>query len=186
MIGAAADVFAAHGYEGGSIAEIARTAGLSTGAIYGNFASKAELLAEVVETYATSELNRLLADETARPTSILDLVVQQGSALERDRPATALLPEAILASRRDPDAAEVLTRHVSSRESLLAEVIGLAQSSGEASDDVPADVIARFCLMLGLGSLLVRAMDLPRTDPDQWSALINRLVDSFRAVESTP
>ena len=34
--------------------------------------------------------------------------------------------------------------------------------------------------MLGLGSLVLRALDLPRTDPTDWSSLLHRVVDSFR------
>lgn len=49
--------------------------------------------------------------------------------------------------------------------------------------DVDADVVARFCLMLSLGSLLVRAMDLPSTEPDEWASFITRLVGGFRAGE---
>jgi hypothetical protein len=43
--------------------------------------------------------------------------------------------------------------------------------------------VARFCLMLGLGSLLLRAMALPGTDPDAWASFIDRIVDGFRPGE---
>lgn len=44
LLDAATDVFLEKGYEGTRVAEIARRAGLTTGAIYGNFDSKAHLL----------------------------------------------------------------------------------------------------------------------------------------------
>ncbi|MEY2397839.1 MAG: hypothetical protein QOJ00_1013 [Actinomycetota bacterium] len=44
LLEAATNVFLEKGYEGTRVAEIARRAGLTTGAIYGNFESKADLL----------------------------------------------------------------------------------------------------------------------------------------------
>ncbi|MBA2607543.1 MAG: TetR/AcrR family transcriptional regulator [Actinobacteria bacterium] len=44
LLDAATEVFLEKGYEGTRVAEIARRAGLTTGAIYGNFNSKADLL----------------------------------------------------------------------------------------------------------------------------------------------
>lgn len=44
LLEAATAVFLEKGYEGTRVAEVARRAGLTTGAIYGNFESKAELL----------------------------------------------------------------------------------------------------------------------------------------------
>lgn len=44
LLDAATEVFLDKGYEGTRVAEVARRAGLTTGAIYGNFESKADLL----------------------------------------------------------------------------------------------------------------------------------------------
>lgn len=44
LLDAATEVFLEKGYEGTRVAEVARRAGLTTGAIYGNFQSKADLL----------------------------------------------------------------------------------------------------------------------------------------------
>jgi hypothetical protein len=46
---------------------------------------------------------------------------------------------------------------------------------------MPPDAAARFVLMLSLGSMLVRSLDMPETDPAEWSGLIDRLVDGFTA-----
>ena len=44
LLDAATEVFLEKGFEGTRVAEVARRAGLTTGAIYGNFESKADLL----------------------------------------------------------------------------------------------------------------------------------------------
>jgi len=181
VLDAAASVFATHGYEGARVAQIARVAGLSVGAIYNHWESKAELLTAVVERHSAEELGLLLAGEDV--TGVLDIIAARGRTLDQGPPAAPLLAEVILASRRDPDSAAVLLREVLAQESLVADLVRFGQSSGDVHDDVDPAAVARLCLMLGLGSLLARAMDLPSVDHDAWAALIDRLVDGFRTGE---
>ena len=49
LLDAAAEVFAERGYEGAGVAEIARRAGVTTGAIYSRFTGKADLLAAALD-----------------------------------------------------------------------------------------------------------------------------------------
>lgn len=180
VVTAAAEEFAAAGYDGARISSIALRAGLSTGAIYNHYASKAALLGAVVEQFAAGEVGRLLLDDTSPPVGVLDLIVRNGVALQSRDGVAPLLAEAILAGRRDREVAGALHERVSGRERMLADVVRFAQQAGEATDDVDADVVARFCLMLGLGSLLVDALELEPTDATAWSSFITRLVDGFR------
>jgi AcrR family transcriptional regulator len=64
LLDAATEVFLEKGYEGTRVAEIARRAGLTTGAIYGNFGSKAELLTEALAAGCSTQ-NRLFLDVLA-------------------------------------------------------------------------------------------------------------------------
>jgi AcrR family transcriptional regulator len=184
VLNAAAEVFAECGFDGARVAQIAKVAGLSVGAIYNHYDSKAELLAAVVERHSADEIGRLLAE--GKTGGVLDLIVAKGRRLDRGPLLAPLLAEVIVAARRDPDAAKVLAREVLQREQLLADVVRLSQAAGDVADDVDADAIARFCLMLGLGSLLVRAMDLPSTSADAWTSVITRLVDSVRPPQKEP
>jgi AcrR family transcriptional regulator len=179
VLDAAAAVFAEQGYEGARVAQIAKAAGLSVGAIYNHWESKAELLAAVVERHSAEELTQLLASE--QPATVLDIVAARGRQLDDGPPAAPLLAEVILAARRDPEVGRVLRREVLQQEAVLTDLVRFGQSAGEVVDDVDPDAVARFCLMLGLGSLLVRAMDLPSTDHAAWAAFIDRLTDGFRA-----
>jgi AcrR family transcriptional regulator len=49
LINAALDVFAEHGYAGASLDDVSETAGLTKGAVYSNFASKADLALAVLD-----------------------------------------------------------------------------------------------------------------------------------------
>ena len=53
LVTAAAQVFAERGYDGAGVQEIARRAGLTTGAIYSRFSGKAELLAEAIRQFTS-------------------------------------------------------------------------------------------------------------------------------------
>ena len=181
VLDAAAAVFAECGYDGARMAQIARAADLSVGAIYNHYPSKAELLAAVVERHSADDLARLLADD--RPAGVLDLIAARGETLDQGPPEAPLLAEMILAARRDPEVAEILLRETAGREGLMADIVRFGQSAGDVVADVDPAVVARFCLMLGLGSLMVRALDLPSTDSDAWASFINRLVDGFRPKE---
>jgi AcrR family transcriptional regulator len=179
LLDAAAEEFATEGYAGAGIAAIARRAGMSTGAIYSNYRSKAELLAEAIRSRTPDELERLLGP--GGEGSVATAIAGRGATLQRRAPDHApLLVEAVLAARRDPDVATALTEQIGRREALLAELIRTAQAEGQVDPDLPADAITRFCVMVGLGSLLVDALDLPPTDDDDWSWLIDRLVGEFR------
>ena len=179
VIDGAAEAFAALGFEGARIADIANAAGLSTGAMYNHFESKADLLAAVVECHAGNQLMGLLA--SGEVTGLLDVILARGKQLGAHNPSEApLLIEAVAAARRDREVLRVLTEQVSGREDLFVQLIEHAQATGEAVDDVDARATARFMFMVLLGSLLVQAMDLPDLDPGTWESFMTRLIDGFR------
>ena len=54
---------------------------------------------------------------------------------------------------------------------------------GDITDYIDPQAAARFMLMAALGSVLVRAMNLPNIEPDTWNAFVTRLIDGFRPKE---
>ena len=63
LLAAAADLFAEKGYEQAGVAEIARRAGVTTGAIYSRYTGKADLLQDAVKKHAPTEIERILRSE---------------------------------------------------------------------------------------------------------------------------
>src|SRR5688572_6671543 len=92
LVASAAEVFAAKGYEGAGVAEIARRAGYTTGAIYGRFSGKAELLLAAIEAHQDNELDRLF-NEHQFEGKVTDILTTVGSHLVTDElgPNSALL-----------------------------------------------------------------------------------------------
>jgi AcrR family transcriptional regulator len=184
LVAAAARVVADHGFDGARVGEIAREAGVTTGAIYAHFRSKDELLAEAAEGGGAAELGAWFADVDA--SDVLGLL--RGLARRLGRPTRrgdgSLLVEAAVAARRDPEVARRLGREVAGREHALAGLLDAAADAGAVDRSLPASGVARLALTLALGSLLVRALDLEPIDDADWALVADRLVDTL--LPSTP
>src|SRR3954449_3803072 len=94
LLRCAADVFAARGYEGTRVADIAAAAGLSNGALYAHFRSRAELLVDALRAHGRRLLADLHAADPARSVSELLLLLTGRSLRRRREPDDELLVEA--------------------------------------------------------------------------------------------
>jgi AcrR family transcriptional regulator len=185
LLRAAATSFEGRGYEGTRVADIAGEAGVSNGALYSHFGSKAELLAEALRDHGPGELAALFLDDPEH--SVVDLLVTLGSGLvDREPFRGALVIEALVAARRDAEVAALMGEHLRQRDEWLADLIRAGQAEGRFDPTIPADVVSRYCLMLLVGSILLPAAGLPSVDADEWSAFIARLGDSLRAAPDPP
>src|SRR5256886_15330841 len=111
LLRAAADVFAERGYDGTGVADIAAAAGVSKGALYAHFASKADLLVDALRTHGRHLLGELFAADPDRP--VVDLLLTVGRWLPRRRDARGyLIVEALVAARRDEDVAGPMPGYV--------------------------------------------------------------------------
>jgi AcrR family transcriptional regulator len=180
LVAAAAEVFAEKGYEGAGVQEIARRAGLTTGAIYSRFSGKAELLAEAIRDEASPELDALFAT-TDPEGQAADLLRRAGAHLISRRPGRkeGLLLEAFVAARRDPELRASLRSHLQARSATFARLVDFAKKHGDIDPTLDTDAVVHFCQAVGLGFLLYEAVEADRPDPTAWTALIERLVESL-------
>ena len=182
LVASAALVFAEKGYDGAGVAEIARRAGYTTGAIYGRFTGKAELLLAAIEARSENELDQLF-NEHRFEGKVTDILTTVGSHLVTDEmgPESALLLEAFVAARRDPEVRRLMQGALDLRGDRLADLVAEAQATGAIDPALDAEAVVRFCHAVGFGFLLFRAveLDLPAAGP--WEDLIARLVDALDA-----
>ena len=190
LLDAAVEVFRERGYDGAGVHEIARRAGLTTGAIYANFRGKADLLFEAIGARSGHELDELLAASRTKLTAA-ELLAELGSHLldtdGDDGVAAAsrgLLIEAFVAARRDPDLAELVRSLLDQRLEAVGTIVDRAKADGSIADGVTSDALTRFGIVLALGSLLYTSIGIDRPDEGEWSALIHRIVRSLK--EETP
>ncbi|HEY1704078.1 MAG TPA: TetR/AcrR family transcriptional regulator [Trebonia sp.] len=177
LLRAAADVFAARGYDGTRVADIAAAAGVSNGALYAHFGSKAELLVASLRAHGGRVLADLLAADPERP--VADLLLQVGRSLPRhpdDRNYLAV--EALVATRRHEDVAGPMRDYVSERAQWLAGLMLAGQAGGELDAALSPDALAHFCLLLAFGSYVLTD-ELHAVDEAAWSALLARVVSAL-------
>jgi AcrR family transcriptional regulator len=177
LVAAAAEVFSEKGYDGARVQEIARRAGLTTGAIYGRFTGKAELLHAAIEAHSHSEFEELFASH-AFDGRITDILRTVGSHLVTREATTeqALLLEAFVAARRDPEVKRLVSDLVRTRSQRLARLVEEAKATGLVSRELDDLAVVCFAHSLGLGFLLFDAVDYPLPAAEPWSALIGRMV----------
>ncbi|HET9077113.1 MAG TPA: TetR family transcriptional regulator [Acidimicrobiales bacterium] len=179
LLGSAAKVFARRGYDGASISEIVSEAGLTSGAIYAHFASKAELFAATLRAYAERDLDRVLSGGAAQ---LMEGLTSVGASFDRPEPTEAsLLVSAIIAARNDPEVAALVGALLAERETFFKTLVQEAQAAGVLAPAVSAPAVSRLSLMIAMGSLVVGALSLPDVEHAEWAAVIDRVVRAFEA-----
>ena len=165
------------GYDGTRVTEISAAAGVSNGAMYAHFASKAELLVDALRTHGRRMLADVFAADPSQP--VTDLLLVIGRRLPRRRDARGyLIVEALVAARRDEDVARLMRGYVGERADWLAELMRVAQAGGELDPALSPDALAHFCLLLAMGSALVTP-DLHAVGDQEWAALLTRVVTAL-------
>ncbi|WP_405149036.1 TetR/AcrR family transcriptional regulator [Sphaerisporangium sp. NBC_01403] len=184
LLRAAADVFAERGYDGTRVADIAAAAGVSNGALYAHFGSKAELIVTALRAHGRQLLATLFAADPNRSITELLLVIGRWLPRRRDAPGY-LIVEALVAARRDEDVARPMRDYVGERSDWIAELVRAAQGGGELDPALSPDALAHFCLLLAMGSALITP-DLHAVDDVEWSALLTRVVGALAPPTTSP
>jgi AcrR family transcriptional regulator len=183
LLQAAAEVFAARGYDGTRVADIAAAAGVSNGALYAHFSSKADLLDSALRTHGRRHLADTFAADPGR--SITDLLLEIGRWLPRRRDAGGyLIVEALVAARHDADVALPMRHYMAERADWLGDLMRAAQAGGEIDPVLSPTALAHFCLLLAMGSALVTP-DLHAVDDHEWATLLSRVVTAFAETGTT-
>lgn len=179
LLAAAMKVFAARGYDGTRVAEIARVAGITTGAIYNHFDSKADLLTAAIRDHGPGAFTELI---DAHPElSVIEVFRALGARLpERSHSISGPLMEIIVATRRDEDVAKALTGSVSDSETERALLIQRGQDDGEIDASVDPRALARFTTMVAFGSMVADALGLDPVGEQEWTDVIDRMLVAVR------
>jgi AcrR family transcriptional regulator len=184
ILAAAAEVFAERGYEGAAVSDIARRAGFTTGAIYGRFRDKAELLLEVVRGVLESQQEAAVMAASAGegdegvPARFAELVaefVDPGRASSR-----ALVLEAHVAARRDKAVGELLREFQSQRLEDLRKLVADAQATGEVAAGLDPTTVATLFLAIPLGVVLIDAAGVEVPGAETWAEVARQTAASLR------
>lgn len=130
IVAAARALFAERGYDGATIRDIAKTAGMSTGAVFASFTDKSDLFTDIAET-EQAELHAIMraaADGLSGHAAILAMLE---AAAERHLASLALF-QAIMSALWTPGLAEKVRRRLDRRSASALILAGVEQEfSGE-------------------------------------------------------
>ena len=181
LLHAAAEVFAEKGYERAGVAEIARRAGVTTGAIYSRYGGKAELLLEAVDHHVPASIDNILNGGSAAspPTEVWSSLGDH--LLDPLDGGHALFLEAVVAARRDPDLADRLRRRVEDVDRRLGKLADEATTEGLCDPGLDEQSVVRLAHAIGFGMLLTRSMGLELPAAENWHEVINRVITGLGA-----
>ena len=162
--------FVEDGYSRTSVRELARESDRTTGALYGHFRNKADLLAEVIAARVAA-----LEDDFPSGVSLVAGLQQQWRRYPDRAALRALLLEGAVAARHDP---EIRQRLGAPQAETLAEwAQRLRDHAADVGLDPGLDLDALFKLFwaieLGLGVLEAYGIELP--DRDTSAEMVARL-----------
>ncbi len=176
LLDAARWVFASKGYDGTKIMDIVKAAGLSSGAVYGRFGSKDELLLAAV--IASVEENSIVGRLNQRP--VAEMLAEASRADQPLDDHEAMQLEAFIAARREPALARAISEaRTRWRETIAGPLIERAAIDGSASPDADFDSLVYLVQTLQLGLLVQRGAGQHAPDSDAWQRFVEQLLRSM-------
>jgi TetR/AcrR family acrAB operon transcriptional repressor len=179
LVELAGELFAEQGYIQTSIRDISRRAKVTSGAIYGHFRNKAELLAEAINTKTANELE---ADTIGVPhqADYIETLTRHARRSRKRRQLRALIVQGAAAAQTDEETRNRL------REEQLAHIkVWIAGYERDRerlgihpSVDLEAAVLYTWAVELGLGVL--ESFGIEPRSTKSWAEVQNRMARSLQ------
>ena len=184
LIDSAAEVFAERGYDGAGVAEIARRAGVTTGAIYSRYSGKSELLLEALNrsfakhmgeilAIALDDANNLNGESSRSPIGPIKYITQNVSSTH-----DALFLEAVVASSRDAEIATMLAQRLESRAAFIAKNIDDLKDTERVHASFDTDALKTYVMALSMGFSVLRSLNYTMPASEEWQKVISQLQTS--------
>jgi AcrR family transcriptional regulator len=178
LVAAAIEVFAERGYAGAGVAEIARRAGLTTGAIYSRYRGKADLLVAALDSEMSRHLESVFAiSGLETPTEVLSALASH-LLTENHSKTDGLFLEAVVAARHEPELAEMLGRALEDERMRVSKIIDEAKSVGLFDPAFDTQAVLTFIQSIGLGFTILRTIGTQMPERDAWQIVIDRVIAS--------
>ncbi len=149
ILAAASEAFAASGFDGAGLVEIATAAGVTTGAVYCHYDDKAQLLYEVMSTALDTVARPLRRDVGSGPQALHDWL--NWMMAPEQLQLRALVAEIHHAALRDLGVRRLLDDYGREYQTLVGGLIATWQGDGTLAADGHANSLALLFLTLALG-----------------------------------
>lgn len=174
ILEAAEDCFRRRGFQGASVAEICKSAGVSAGHLYHFYDSKEAIIAAIVQRDLEEKLAILdQMSQRADVTSAMLDEIDEGVHEQLDNPGSALMLEVIAEAGRNPKVAEMVHRSDAIARAKLAETVAKAKNCDPDSPELKAEVEVLIAMFEGLST---RAICNPDLDHDAVVKVMRRMI----------
>ena len=175
LIRSACDAFVQDGYGAVSVRDLARRTKLTSGAIYGHFRNKADLLAAAVGEKLVTDLEAPARSKDKRLAAYLAAQARDYRARASLR---ALIIEGAAAARVDADVKEKLRALQNAKLDEWRAIYREVQRTQNLDPDADMDTLVAFLWAAEVGLGVLEALDAPLPKPSAWSRMIERVVRS--------
>lgn len=182
LLDAAAAEVGEHGYAGTSLQAIAKRAGLSRGAVYWNFKSKADLFLALLDERIDKPVRQLMKlTETAPADQPTAAAISQGLArlIDEQAPLIMLLFEHWAAAVRDPQLRRAFNRRQQRLRTALAKALEARHATTGVPLRYPADRLATAVLALAHGVAMSKLIDPGHTPDELQGEILDLLYDGL-------
>lgn len=175
LVRSATDLFVEQGYGAVSVRDLARRTGLTTGAIYGHFRNKADLLVAAISDRIAEELENPTATSTGN-SRLVDAIGRQWRTYRSRTSMRALLVEGAAAARVDAEVRRELSETLDAKLDEWRAIYQDIQTSQHLDPEADMETLMfmLFSAELGLGVLESIGVELPK--PPAWERTIERLL----------
>jgi AcrR family transcriptional regulator len=179
LVELAGELFTERGYAQTSIRDISRHASVTSGAIYGHFRNKAELLAEVINARTAEQLE---ADTMRLPDEIdyIETLTRQGRRFRKRRGLRALIVQGAAAAQTDEETRSRLREEQLGHINVWTEGYKRERErlGIHPSVDIDTAVLVMWAVELGLGVL--EGVGIEPRSASAWADIQNRLARSLQ------
>jgi AcrR family transcriptional regulator len=181
LLALAAEVFDQNGYSTASVRELAFRSGLSTGAIYGLFRNKSDLLEAAVDDCFTSEVEM---PALAMNVSLAEIDAQQYAIYETRARFRSLLLEGAVAAKSDDGVRQRLRALLGGRLEAWTQAHQEAQEEGAFTTEVDMAALVTLLVSADLGLGVLAALDIDLPEPAAWAALLHRMIGALEPAKN--
>ena len=181
LLDAAAEAFGRRGYHAASVDEVAEAAGFSKGAVYANFASKAELFLALLDRRLEQDAERwghIGEPKRPRPGAGADAEQSFARELDEERTWNLLAVECFLDAMRDDQVRGELAARYRRIRGALGERLERQFAEAGSPPPLPVEHLAWLIVALGHGLAIQAYLEPEALPPDLYETAIARLLDA--------
>lgn len=189
LLDVAVQVFAENGYDAARVNDIARRAGVTTGAVYARWHHKSDLMVAALEHRFDQMLPEHILKRSGEDTMRApEMIAMLGATMLVNDDVRDVMVHAFGAARNNEAIRDCLQRYLREEADQVHALIELMKDSGFCDPDVSTAALSLLCHSVGIGShLLITAGldDKHIPSPEEWSALVWRFIDALKADDNT-